>query len=269
MPSDSEMTFLGKNRLLEYIVKCGVQKCVIYSDGALIDPVQFPLAAVETEGAVLFADLPGFSGLTAQMGAMEAAYYASHFFAWFEGEAGRCYGGIVDKFIGDEVMMVFARSECRMPPFRAALCTARAMLGFDPYAFEPKIGIAAGPLAVALIGTQATRTVSAIGRTVNLAARCVQSAGGPKSIRVVTDDLTIISELFQDQINEWDVQGPTSFKPRNMDPVQVVDIYHKVKQVPNFDFLHDVHEMVKFARDHGVVIRDTGEPCDHGASKPK
>lgn len=151
MPSDSEMTFLGKNRLLEYIVKCGVQKCVIYSDGALIDPVQFPLAAVETEGAVLFADLPGFSGLTAQMGAMEAAYYASHFFAWFEGEAGRCYGGIVDKFIGDEVMMVFTRSECRMPPFRAALCTARAMLGFDPYAFEPKIGIAAGPLAVALI----------------------------------------------------------------------------------------------------------------------
>ena len=115
---------LGKNQMLEYLMKCGIRGFATYSDGALFNPVMFPVGAVETDGAVLFADLPGFSKLATDLSPVECACYASHFFAWFEGEGGRRYGGIVDKFIGDEVMMVFPRNKCEIDPLEAALRTA-------------------------------------------------------------------------------------------------------------------------------------------------
>src|SRR3989338_8322146 len=101
------------------------------------------------------------------------------------------------------------------------------MLAYDPYAFEPKIGIAVGPLAIALFGTHTTRAISAVGHTVNLAARCVQATREPRTIKVATDDLDLIARIFQDQVNDWEISGPSEFKPKNMDPVELVHIRRK------------------------------------------
>ena len=258
MAADGKIGILGENQMHEYLMKCGISGFTAYSDGALVNPVMFPVAAVETEGAVLFADLPGFSKLATNLNPVECACYASHFFAWFEGEAGRRYGGIVDKFIGDEVMMVFPRSKCGIDPLEAALRTASAMLTYDPYAFEPKMGIAGGPLAIALVGTQTTRAISAVGHTVNLAARCVQASHVPRSIKVATDDLDLIGRVFEDQVNDWEVSGPSEFKPKNMDALQVVQIRRKPMWIPNFDFLADIREMVAQARKSRTVLNDSG-----------
>lgn len=257
MAAPGGVDILGKNQMVEYLMKCGIRGFATYSDGALLNPVMFAVGAVEAEGAVLFADLPGFSTLATNLSPVECACYASHFFAWFEGEAGRRYGGIVDKFIGDEVMMVFPRSKCEIGPLEAALRTASAMLAHDPYAFEPKIGIAAGPFAIALTGTHTTRAISAVGHTVNLAARCVQAAREPKTIKVATDDLELIARVFQDQVNDWEVSGPSEFEPKNMAPVQVVHVRRKPMWIPNFDFLADVREMVALARKDGAVLNDS------------
>ena len=259
MAAGGDIDILGNNQMLEYLTTCGIHGFMTIPDGAIVNPVMFPVGAVETEGAILFADLPGFSKLATDLNPVECAYYASHFFAWFEGEAGRRHGGIVDKFIGDEVMMVFPRSKCKLDPLEAALQTASAMLAHDPYAFEPKIGIAAGPLAIALVGTHTTRAISAVGHTVNLAARCVQAAYEPRTIKVVTVDLDLIARVFQDQVNDWEVSGPSEFKPKNMDPVQVVHIRRKPMWIPNFDFLADVREMVALARKSGAVLSDRRE----------
>jgi len=252
------INILGKDQLLAYLMKCGIRDFATYSDGALLNPVMFPVGAVETDGAVLFADLPGFSRLATDLSPVECACYASHFFAWCEGEGGRRYGGIVDKFIGDEVMMVFPRNKCEIDPLEAALRTASAMLAHDPYAFEPKIGIAAGPFAIALVGTHTTRAISAVGHTVNLAARCVQAAREPKTIKVATDDLELIARVFQDQVNDWEVSGPSKFEPRNMALAQVVHIRRKPMWTPNFDFLAGIREIVAQARKNGSVLNDSG-----------
>lgn len=258
MAAAGGIDILGKNQMLEYITKCGFRQFVTYSDGALLSPVMFPVGAVETEGAVLFADLPGFSKLATDLSPVECACYVSHFFAWFEGEASRRYGGIVDKFIGDEVMIVFPRGKCEIDPLEAALRTAGAMLAHDPYAFEPKIGIAAGPFAIALVGTQITRAISAVGHTVNLAARCAQAVREPKTIKAATNDLKLIARVFQDQINDWEVSGPSEFKPKNMAPVEVAHIRRKPMWTPNFAFLTDVRRMVALARKSGTVVNDSG-----------
>ncbi len=258
MATNGKVGLLGENQMHEFLMKCGIRSFTTYFDGALVNPVMFPVAAVETEGAVLFADLPGFSKLATNLNSVECACYASRFFAWFEGEAGRSYGGIVDKFIGDEVMMVFPRSKCEIDPVEAALRTASAMLTHDPYAFEPKIGIARGPLAIALVGTQTTRAISAVGHTVNLAARCVQASNEVRSINVATDDLDLIGRVFEEQINDWEVSGPSEFKPKNMDATQVVQIRRKPMWSPNFDFLEDIREMVAQARKSGTVVDDSG-----------
>ena len=88
---------LGRNLLLEYLKKRGVNDVVTFSDGALLKPVRFPLAALETHGAVLFADLPGYSKLASRLEPAECAAVASHFFAWFEGEAAQPFGGVASR----------------------------------------------------------------------------------------------------------------------------------------------------------------------------
>ena len=50
------------------------------------------------------------------------------------------------------------------------------MLENDPYAFSPKIGIASGIFAISIVGTTETYDITAIGHTVNLAARCAEKA---------------------------------------------------------------------------------------------
>lgn len=246
---------LGSNHLLEYLKKHGVTDALMFSDGALLNPVRFPLAGLETHGAILFADLPGYSRLASRLEPAECAYVVSHFFAWFEGEARRHFGGIVDKFIGDEVMVVFLRSECKLPPLQAAMHTARAMLENDPYAFSPKIGIATGPFAVVVFGTQETGDVSAMGHTVNLAARCAGSTRARHTVRIATDDISTVKDVFKDDV--WKVGSPKLFNPKNMTPVQVIDVLRMTEWVPNFDYLQDVKEKVRFARAQGAV-RDNG-----------
>lgn len=245
---------LGSNHMLEYLKKHGINNVATFSDGALLNPVRFPLAAIEMHGAILFADLPGYSELASQVEPAECAAVVSHFFAWFEGEARRHFGGIVEKFIGDEIMVIFPHTECKLMPLQAAMHTARAMLERDPYAFDPKIGIATGPFAVAIVGSEETATVSAIGHTVNLAARCTESIKNPHTVRIATDDIASVKDVFKNDV--WEVFSPELFEPKNMPPVLVVDVHRMTEWVPSFDYLKDLKEKVRFARSHGAIRND-------------
>lgn len=239
------------SKLAKYIRKNGIKKVAWCDDGAPINPVKFPIAGLETQGAILFADLPGYSKLSQGLNPMECAYLTNHFFAWFAGSAGRMYGGVVDKFIGDEVMLVFLPSAEGLTPLDAAMQTARAMLADDHFGFDPKMGIASGPLAIALVGTEWTYAASAMGNTVNLAARCCASTRGNHSIRIATSDVQCVKHIFEDNI--WRVSPPKLFAPKNMTPVKVVDVERVTKWIPNFDYLDQVKRNVKKARMMGAI----------------
>lgn len=248
---------LGANQLLEYLKRFGPERSITFSDGSPRQPVRFPMAAFETYGAILFADLPGYSKLAGQLTPAECAYLVNHFFAWFEREAGRLYGGIVDKFIGDEVMVVFPQAGARNLPLVAAMQTASALLAHDLYGFNPKIGIASGEFAIALVGTQETATVSAMGQVVNLAARCSGSAEA-HSVRIATDQVQPVRDVFAG--DRWEIRLPELFEPKHMAPVHVVDVKHTTKWEPTFSYLLEVREKVKEARARGAIRQDKSVP---------
>lgn len=245
----------AKSHLLKYFIKQGGKRFVRFPDGAFCNPSSFPFAAIETSGAVLFADLPGYSKLSEKFTPVECTYFVNHFFAWFEGEALKQFGGLIDKFIGDEVMIIFPHTECMFPPLESAILTAKAMLENDPFAFSPKIGIASGIFAVSIVGTTETYDITAIGHTVNLAARCAGEVKKSNSVRVATEDLNVIKKTFNDY-NYWNISSPIEIEPKNMKKVKVIDIERKTIWIPNFNYEQKVKDNVRVARKSGVIINN-------------
>jgi len=137
----------------------------------------FPVKGREIEAAVLFADISGFSKRTLDLSPTEMLICVNNFFAWISAEALRGRFGIVDKYIGDEIMVVFSKEFGSDDPFAEALQAGRWMLENDALAFEPHIGVAAGPVTVGYVGTPIKYNCSVFGPAVAMAARCANISG--------------------------------------------------------------------------------------------
>jgi class 3 adenylate cyclase len=242
----------GKRTLLEYLKSSGLKNVASFSNGALVNPGRFSVAAVETDAAILFADLPGYSRMATEIDGVECAYLVSHFYTWFD-QGAKPYGALIDKFIGDELMLVFPADECEGEPLRAAIHAAHAMLDGDAFGFSPKIGIAHGRVTIAIVGTNDAMSVTALGETVNLAARCVQGLE-TQTIRVATEDTKLAASIFDTQSQRWSICGPCGFTPKNMDKTQVLIIERNTVFVPQFNYREDLRKAATFARENGAVI---------------
>jgi len=141
-------------------------------DGLLNDGsgALFPVKGREMEAAILFIDISGFSRRTVALTPTETLIYVNNFFAWATAEALRRLPGIVDKYIGDEMMVVFSREFGSVDPFKDAIQCA--MTEHDSLSYCPHIGIAAGPVTVGYVGTPLKYNCSVFGNRVALAARC-------------------------------------------------------------------------------------------------
>lgn len=166
-------------------------------DGVLDDGFGygFPVKGREIDAVVLFADISGFSTRTLDMTPAETLIYVQNFFAWVTEEALRGRPGIVDKYIGDEVMVVYSREFGSVDPFGDAVRAAAAMSRFDVLAYRPHIGIASGPVIIGYAGTAMRYNVSAFGAPVALAARCAavrepegSTAGASSTIAFPSED---------------------------------------------------------------------------------
>lgn len=159
-------------------------------DGVLDDGGSegFPVKGREIEATVLFADISGFSTRTLGMSPAETLIYVQNFFAWITAEALTGRPGIVDKYIGDEVMVVFSTEFGSKDPFVDAVQAAAAMSRHDPLAYRPHMGIASGPVIVGYAGTAFRYNVSVFGAPVALAARCA----GIKPAGPATPSSTIV-----------------------------------------------------------------------------
>jgi len=143
-------------------------------DGVLDDGagVGFPVKGREIEATVLFADISSFSTRTMGMSPAATLIFVQNFFSWVSGEALRGRPGIVDKYIGDEVMVVFSKEFGSEDPFGDAVQAAAAMSRHDVHSYCPHIGIASGRVIVGYAGTSLRYNVSVFGAPVALAARC-------------------------------------------------------------------------------------------------
>jgi adenylate cyclase len=135
---------------------------------------------------VLFADIRGFTRLSEQMDAREVVDLLNDFFAVMTAAIFQS-NGTLDKFIGDCVMALFGApipsdrsprnalvAAVRMQQQVARLGAERVQRGLAPMRIG--IGLHHGPAVVGTIGSAERMQYTAIGDTVNIAARLVSRA---------------------------------------------------------------------------------------------
>lgn len=177
-------------------------------DGTLDDGwgARFAVKGREIEATVLFADISDFSGRTADMTPTETLAYVNNFFAWISAEALRDTDAIVDKYIGDEVMVVYSPEFGSEDPFLDAVRAARWMCEHDALDFQPHIGIASGRVIVGHVGTPLRHGCSVFGAPVALAARC---AGVPAQIgedKIVSHTITFPADEWSERVKEQAIE---------------------------------------------------------------
>ncbi len=149
------------------------------------------------EITVLFADLPGFTELTEELGAGVEPSLTR--FLTLSIAAIHAEGGTVDKFIGDAVMAIWNaphdEPEHALRACRAAAAIRDAMHAMPPIAAKHdavrvRIGLNSGMALVGNIGSAERLSYTAIGDAVNLASRLVGVAKD-KGVEIVLSDETL------------------------------------------------------------------------------
>jgi len=135
----------------------------------------------EREIVILFADLRDFTRLAENRLPYDVVFILNRYFQEM-GQAIEAAGGYVDKFIGDGVMALFGLDIASAQASSQALAAARLMatrlddlnraLADDLDApLRIGIGIHAGPAIIGDMGYGRSRSLTAVGDTVNLASR--------------------------------------------------------------------------------------------------
>jgi class 3 adenylate cyclase/uncharacterized membrane protein YqjE len=167
----------------------------------LADPTQAALGGDLAEVTVLFADLRGFTPFSEKTSPDRVVAMLNQYF----GQAVPVLlanGGTVVQFVGDAVMALF-NAPARQPDH--ALRAARAALGMQEVIEalaerEPdwprfRVGVNTGPALIGNIGSDEFRNFTAIGDTVNLAARLEQEVAEAGQVVLGPATHTAIADL--------------------------------------------------------------------------
>ncbi|WP_455275023.1 adenylate/guanylate cyclase domain-containing protein [Rhizobium herbae] len=181
----------GRTALSRYFSP-NIVKALSRSSAALEKPVVQP-------AAILFADMVGFTALTEHMAPVELIGLLREFHGRLA-QTTFAYGGTVDKYIGDEIMVHFGTPEPQDDdPVRALNCAAamieeirvwnlaRTERGEVNISFG--IGVHYGNVVVGNIGHAQRLEYTVVGDTVNVASRLERLTRETKSKLVVSDEL--------------------------------------------------------------------------------
>lgn len=151
------------------------------------------LGGARREISVLFADVVGFTPLTTRLSPEDTVTILNELFTILTEIVFR-HGGTVDKFIGDSVMAIFGAPSDQPDHAERALRTAEDMLRFLEtgnatwqerfgVTIQLAIGVNTGEAVVGNIGSETRIEYTAIGDTVNVAAR-LEAIARPQQILI-------------------------------------------------------------------------------------
>jgi adenylate cyclase len=134
---------------------------------------------------VLFADLRGFTAFSEALLPYDVVHVLNRFYSLADGAVGR-HGGRIATYMGDGLMALFLAGEAEDEPalraVRAGLDLIAAVGAWKAYlivlhgrALEVSVGVHYGPAVVGSLGSGDSRIFTAIGDTVNTAARIEQA----------------------------------------------------------------------------------------------
>ena len=149
---------------------------------ARVAPAPATIAGERRQVSVLFADIAGYTKLSAKLGAEETHGLLNRYFEAVDSIV-EGYGGSVDKHIGDNVMAVFgapvAHDDDPLRAVRAALDIHQRMTALSDdvgYPMQAHVGIASGQVVASGTGSDAHREYTVTGDSVNLASRLQDQA---------------------------------------------------------------------------------------------
>jgi len=152
------------------------------------------LAPAFHEVTVLFADIRGFTSMSQNVSPERLANFLNDRYFTPMGEIAYAHGGIVDKHIGDGIMIVFgALGPSADDPLRAVEAAAamqKAAGEIDDQLCRENglrlkmgIGISTGPVFSGLLGSIRKKEFTSVGLAVNIAAR-LQALAAPGEILI-------------------------------------------------------------------------------------
>jgi adenylate cyclase len=153
----------------------------------------------ESEIAVLFADLRGFTRMAENKLPYDVVFVLNRYFEAV-GTAITGAGGVTNQFTGDGVMALFGIDSGAATGCRQALEAARAMVegvtalsaelaGDLPLPLRIGIGVHAGPAVVGQMGWGQSFYLTAVGDTVHVAARLEQATKDYGAEMVVSEEV--------------------------------------------------------------------------------
>ena len=175
------------------------------------DPVSIPVT-------ILFSDLCGFTGMTAKLRAVKVARILNEYLTVMNDIIFE-FGGTIDKFIGDAIMVLFGAPKAMRPDDQArqaAQCALRMQQAMDELnakwmeqgipELKMRIGIHHGPTVVGNFGSQKRSDYTAIGPTVNMASR-IESACEPGHAYVSGEICDYLPEEMVQQAGTFELKG--------------------------------------------------------------
>ena len=207
----------------------------------------FPIKARELEAAVLFADISSFTATTAALDPVSTLAFVNTYIAWITTEALADTKGVIDKYIGDEVMVVFSPDMGSEDAVGEALHVAQRMIETDLLDFRPHVGIASGQCAIGVVGTPVRYQCSVFGAPVALAARCSKESVGA-AITLPTDDWSEreVAKLVDDE-HAWSIEE-RNVEPKGLGQVSVTQLRFEVDRPLNFSLAESVAAQVSEIR---------------------
>jgi adenylate cyclase len=184
------------------------------------DPRASELGGDEREVSVLFADLQGFTSFSQHAAPADVIAMLNAYWAVTVPVVVREYGGLIERFAGDAVMVVFNATGDQHDHARRAVDAA---LGMQRAAEDARggradwprfrAGVNTGVAVVGNVGTDEQRSFSAIGDTTNVAAR-LQALAEAGQVVVSAETFAAVS-----QDHEFRGLGPRDLKGKDQ-PVE-------------------------------------------------
>ena len=176
----------------------------------IFSDVEFDTGTGRKKLTIFFSDIVNFTSITESMEAEELSGFLN-FYLTNMCEIALKYGGTIDKFIGDSVMIFFGYPQSKGPEQDALACCNMGleMLAFVekneelfkeqfnfPEKLEIRIGVHSGVCSVGNFGSDQRLDYTVIGRAVNVAARLEQAA--PKNSMLFSNSTkSLLGDTFQ------------------------------------------------------------------------
>ena len=176
----------------------------------IFSDVEFDTGTGRKKLTIFFSDIVNFTSITESMEAEELSGFLN-FYLTNMCEIALKYGGTIDKFIGDSVMIFFGDPQSKGPEQDALACCNMGleMLAFVekneelfkeqfnfPENLEIRIGVHSGVCSVGNFGSGQRLDYTVIGRAVNVAARLEQAAPN-NSMLFSNSTKSLLGDTFQ------------------------------------------------------------------------